>query len=67
MKEHFLLDPDTVFLNHGCAPKGTAFLHSRSEHHANLFAMVTSWGEVAPDGPSAWDRFIGRGRFERRM
>ncbi len=50
-----------------CAPKGTAFLHARSEHHAGLFAMVTSWGEVAPDGPSAWDGFIGQGVFERRM
>ncbi len=50
-----------------CAPKGTAFLHARSEHHAGLFAMVTSWGEVAPDGPSAWDGFIGQGLFERRM
>ena len=50
-----------------CAPKGTAFLHARSGHHAGLFAMVTSWGEVAPDGPSAWDGFIGQGVFERRM
>ena len=50
-----------------CAPKGTAFLHARREHHAGLFAMVTSWGEVAPDGPSAWDGFIGQGLFERRM
>ncbi len=50
-----------------CAPKGTAFLQARREHHAGLFAMVTSWGEVAPDGPSAWDGFIGQGLFERRM
>lgn len=50
-----------------CAPKGTAFLHARSEHHADLYAMVTSWGEVAPGGPSAWDGFIGHSLFERRM
>ena len=50
-----------------CAPKGTAFLQARREHHAGLFAMVTSWGEVAPEGPSAWDGFIGQGLFERRM
>ena len=50
-----------------CAPKGTAFLHARREHHAGLYAMVTSWGEVASDGPSAWDGFIGHGLFERRM
>ncbi len=50
-----------------CAPKGTAFLHARSEHQPGLFAMVTSWGEVAPEGPSAWDGFIGQGLFERRM
>ncbi len=50
-----------------CAPKGTAFLHARCEHHAGLYAMVTSWGEVAADGPSVWDGFIGQGLFERRM
>ena len=50
-----------------CAPKGTAFLHARSEHQAGLHAMVTSWGDVAPDGPSVWDGFIGHKRFERRM
>ncbi len=50
-----------------CAPKAVAFLHARSEHHASLYAMVTSWGEVAPDGPSVWDGFIGNKLFERRM
>lgn len=50
-----------------CAPKGTAFLHARSTHHADLHAMVTSWGTVAPQGPSPWDGFIGDGLFERRM
>lgn len=50
-----------------CAPKGTAFLHARREHHAMLHAGVTSWGYVAPDGPSPWDSFIGSGLFERRM
>jgi isopenicillin-N epimerase len=50
-----------------CAPKGTAFLHARSAHQAGLYAMVTSWGEVAPEGPSVWDGFIGHSLFERRM
>ena len=50
-----------------CAPKGTAFLHARAEHHAMLHANVTSWGYVAPEGPSNWDGFIGSGLFERRM
>ncbi len=50
-----------------CAPKGTAFLHARREHQPGLFAMVTSWGDAAPDGPSVWDGFIGQGLFERRM
>jgi isopenicillin-N epimerase len=50
-----------------CAPKGTAFLHARSMHHGALHAMVTSWGEVAPEGPSLWDGFIGASVFERRM
>ena len=50
-----------------CAPKGTAFLHARSEHHAGLYAMVTSWGALVPDGPSALDGFIGQSLFERRM
>lgn len=50
-----------------CAPKGTAFLHARSEHHGGLHATVTSWGELAPEGPSAWDGFIGSTLFERRM
>lgn len=50
-----------------CAPKGTAFLHARGEHHGGLHAMVTSWGEVAAEGPSAWDCFIGSSLFERRM
>jgi isopenicillin-N epimerase len=50
-----------------CAPKGTAFLHARSAHHGALHATVTSWGSVAPPGPSPWDGFIGTGLFERRM
>jgi isopenicillin-N epimerase len=50
-----------------CAPKGTAFLLARSEHHADLHATVTSWGTLASAGPSPWDGFIGHGLFERRM
>jgi isopenicillin-N epimerase len=30
-----------------CAPKGSAFLHARQEHHQMLHATVTSWGYVA--------------------
>jgi isopenicillin-N epimerase len=50
-----------------CAPKGTAFLHARPEHHAMLHAGVTSWGYVAGDGPSPRDAYLGSGLFERRM
>jgi isopenicillin-N epimerase len=50
-----------------CAPKGTAFLHARRQHHGGLHATVTSWGDLASDEASAWDGFIGRGLLERRM
>ena len=50
-----------------CAPKGTAFLHARAEHHGGLHAVVTSWGAIAEPGPSPWDGFIGTGLLERRL
>lgn len=50
-----------------CAPKGTAFLHVRPEHQAQLRATVTSWGDLAGDGATPWDGFIGTQLLERRM
>ena len=50
-----------------CAPKGTAFLHARAEHHGDLHALVTSWGTLAGQGASPWDGFIGTGLLERRL
>ncbi|MCB9458165.1 MAG: aminotransferase class V-fold PLP-dependent enzyme [Anaerolineaceae bacterium] len=32
-----------------CAPKGSGFLHARSEHHAMLDPLVISWGWGWPD------------------
>jgi isopenicillin-N epimerase len=50
------------------APKGTAFLHARPEHHEALHSNVTSWGYLAPqDGPVVTDTFTGRSLLERRM
>jgi isopenicillin-N epimerase len=51
-----------------CAPKGSAFLHLRREHHAMLRAPVTSWGDVAGDAPDAhFDGFTGTTPLERRL
>lgn len=51
-----------------CAPKGTAFLHARPEHHAALQPPVVSWGSLAVDAfPSEWDAYTGRSRLERRL
>jgi isopenicillin-N epimerase len=51
-----------------CAPKGSAFLHSRPEHHESIDATVISWGYV--DGianhPEA-KTFLGSTEFERRL
>lgn len=57
------------------APKSSAFLHARPEHHARLHAPVTSWGYVAealkPGGVSGghtgFDAYLGRTTLERRM
>ncbi len=51
-----------------CAPKGSAFLHSRPEHHASLDATVISWGYVdgIAEHPEA-KVFLGSTEFERRM
>ena len=52
-----------------CAPKGSAFLHVRPEHHAMLQAPVTSWGYVAEGtgGHSGFDAYTGTTVLERRM
>ena len=51
-----------------CAPKGSAFLHARTEHHAMLDATVISWGYAeGSGGHSGFDAYLGRTLFERRM
>ncbi len=51
-----------------CAPKGSAFLHARREHHAGLDAPVVSWGYLALEGtPADRDSFTGASTFERRL
>jgi len=48
-----------------CAPKGSAFLHVRAEHHATIEAMIVSWGWV--EGSDRWrpDRaFVGRNQWQ---
>ncbi|MFO1329065.1 MAG: aminotransferase class V-fold PLP-dependent enzyme [Rubrivivax sp.] len=51
-----------------CAPKGTAFLHARPQHHESLDATVVSWGYVAGSGGhTGFDAYTGRSTFERRL
>ena len=51
-----------------CAPKGSSFLHARSEHHAMLEANVFSWGYAeGTDEQTGFDDFLGTTLFERRM
>lgn len=51
-----------------CAPKGSAFLHARPEHHHTLHATVTSWGYVAgTQGHTGFDAYTGRTVLERRL
>lgn len=51
-----------------CAPKGTAFLHARPEHHARLDAPVISWGygEQVPGNP-VLEAYVGRTELQRRL
>jgi len=51
-----------------CAPKGSAFLHARTEHHSMLDATVISWGYAqGTGGHSGFDAYLGKTQFERRM
>jgi isopenicillin-N epimerase len=51
-----------------CAPKGSAFLHARTELHPTLHATVTSWGYVAgTQGHTGFDAYTGRTTLERRL
>jgi isopenicillin-N epimerase len=51
-----------------CAPKGSAFLHARPEHHPHLHATVTSWGYVAgTGGHTGFDAYTGSTLLERRL
>jgi isopenicillin-N epimerase len=51
-----------------CAPKGSAFLHARSDLHHTLHATVTSWGYVAgTQGHTGFDAYTGRTVLERRL
>jgi isopenicillin-N epimerase len=51
-----------------CAPKGSAFLHARTEHHSMLDANVISWGYAqGTGGHSGFDAYLGKSLFERRM
>ena len=51
-----------------CAPKGSAFLHARTEHHEMLDASVVSWGYAeGTGGHSGFDAYLGSTLFERRM
>ena len=51
-----------------CAPKGSAFLHARPEHHALLDATVISWGYAEGTGGHAgFDAYLGTTLLERRL
>jgi len=51
-----------------CGPKGSAFLHARPAHHALLHATVLSWGYAeGTEGHAAYDAYLGRTPFERRL
>lgn len=50
-----------------CGPKGTAFLHARSEHHARLHAPVVSWGYRSEDGEAGHEGYAGNSLLEHRL
>ena len=49
-----------------CAPKGSAFLHARPEHHALLQGLVVSWGYTPELGGPGHDAYTGSTLLERR-
>jgi isopenicillin-N epimerase len=50
-----------------CAPKGTAFLYAKPEHHAKLDGLVISWGYSAGvEGHTGLDAYTGNTLFTRR-
>lgn len=50
-----------------CGPKGMAFLHARSEHHARLHAPVVSWGYRSEDGEAGHEGYAGNSLLEHRL
>lgn len=51
-----------------CAPKGSAFLHVRPEHHKLLEASVVSWGYSAEmTGETGFEAYTGHTLLERRL
>jgi isopenicillin-N epimerase len=53
-----------------CAPRGSAFLHVRSEVQPRVHAPVVSWGYVADSacgGHTGFDAYTGRTLLERRL
>lgn len=51
-----------------CAPKGSAFLHVRPEHHRLVDATVVSWGYSSDiEGHTGFDAYTGRTLLERRL
>ncbi len=51
-----------------CAPKGSAFLHARPEHHPLLDSPVVSWGySEGTGGHTGFEAFTGSTLLERRL
>ena len=50
-----------------CAPRGSAFLHARPEHHPFLAGPVVSWGYAPEMGGRAQDPMTGHTLLERRQ
>lgn len=48
-----------------CAPKGSAFLHARPEHHELLQGLVVSWGSVGEG--RGHEAYAGTSLLERRL